>query len=253
MSFWHKAESLAAQNKSFVVITLTDIRGSAPQNVGAKMLISQQGLEAGTIGGGKVELTAIKLALEILQLTENQKPRTFTWNLQKDIGMSCGGEVTILFEHFAMNHWPIVIFGAGHIAQALTRVLAPLNCQVICIDSRKEWLDKMTGIQTIHAIEPKEIVIQCSPKSYFLCMTMGHAFDLPILAEISKHAVDAPYIGVIGSKVKGQRIKKELKEMNVSDNFINKLKVPMGLELGSNDPHEMAISIAAELLLTRGN
>jgi xanthine dehydrogenase accessory factor len=80
---------------------------------------------------------------------------------------------------------------------------------------------------------------------------MGHAHDVPILEAISRHAPDAPYIGVIGSKVKGIKIKQELKEMGVNDIFLERLNVPLGLELGNNDPYEIAISITAELIQTR--
>jgi len=80
---------------------------------------------------------------------------------------------------------------------------------------------------------------------------MGHAHDVPILAEIAKHAPDCPYVGVIGSEIKGQKIKKELGEMGISNAFIQKLRVPMGLPFGSNHPYEIAISIVAELLQVR--
>jgi xanthine dehydrogenase accessory factor len=84
-------------------------------------------------------------------------------------------------------------------------------------------------------------------------MTMGHAHDVPILYEIFKSHPDCPYVGVIGSDVKGIKIKRELKELGVSEDFIAKLRVPVGLPIGNNDPNEMAISIAAELLQVRGN
>src|SRR5690606_9344012 len=98
---------------------------------------------------------------------------------------------------------------------------------------------------------PKEIVSHFHPKSYFLCMTMGHAHDVPILYEISKLAPDCPYVGVLGSDIKGVKIKQDLKELGVSQDFLDKLRVPMGLPLGSNDPFEIAISITAELLQVR--
>jgi xanthine dehydrogenase accessory factor len=82
-------------------------------------------------------------------------------------------------------------------------------------------------------------------------MTMGHAHDVPILAEIAKHAPDCPYVGVIGSDIKGKRIRNDLKELGISPEFINKLRVPMGLPLGTNHPYEIAISIAAELIQVR--
>jgi xanthine dehydrogenase accessory factor len=74
---------------------------------------------------------------------------------------------------------------------------------------------------------------------------------VPILLEIARLAPGCPYVGVMGSEVKGIKIKKELAQADVNLDFINKLRVPMGLKLGSNHPEEIAISIAAELLLMR--
>lgn len=253
MSLWKTAEELQLKARDFVIVTLLDIKGSAPQNIGAKMLVSSEGLEFGTIGGGKVELHALGVSKKILETNVLQNPSIVTWNLQKDIGMSCGGEVKILFEHYTKPSWKIVIFGAGHIAQALTRTLAPLNCHITCVDSRKEWLDKFDLERVkIHCIqEPHTFVKSFDPNSYFLSMTMGHAFDLPILEAIAKTHPHCPYVGVIGSEVKGNKIKTELKNLGIDQHFLEKLKVPMGLSIGSNDPWEIAISITAELLLIR--
>ncbi len=251
MNIWEEASSLMSLGISFVVVTITGVRGSSPQDPGAKMLVTRDGLHAGTVGGGKVELAAIKKSQSILESSSPLPPESVTWNLQKDIGMSCGGEVMFLFEHSHQQNWPIVIFGAGHVAQALTRVLSKLNCQVTCVDPRVEWISKLEGVKAIHHPEPKELVSTFNPKSYFLCMTMGHSFDVPILIEIAKHAPNSPYVGVIGSEVKGIKIKKELKDADVSSAFIEKLKVPMGHPIGTNHPYEIAISISAQLIETR--
>ena len=250
MNFWEACQKLTLEKTSFVVVTQIGVRGSAPQDLGAKMIVTGDGLYFGTVGGGKIEKHSINKGREILEVGEKE-PQYFTWNLQKDIGMSCGGEVTMLFEHFQQNNWPIVIFGAGHVAQALTRTLSRLDCTVTCVDSREEWVAKLEGVKGIFHPEPKELVRTFSPKSYFMSMTMGHSFDVPILYEIFKHAPDCPYVGVIGSDVKGIKIKKELKELGVSEEFLAKLRVPMGLTLGTNQPYEIAISIAAEILQVR--
>ena len=250
MSIWSEAKKLEDAQVSFVVATLLSVRGGAPQDPGAKAIITSDGLHFGTVGGGKVEARVIVDSIEILKTTEKKAPLTVTWNLQKDIGMTCGGEVTFLFEHFPATPWPIVIFGAGHVAQALTRTLANLKCQVTCIDDREEWVSKLS----IHGIDhpnPAEYVKELNPMSFFLCMTQGHAKDTPILKAIADHAPNCPYVGVIGSKTKGITIKRELKELGFSENFINKLRVPIGLPIGNNDPYEISISIAAELLQVR--
>lgn len=251
MNLWKECFELNEKGESFVMVTMTGARGSSPQDPGAKILVTRDGLFAGTVGGGKVEMAAIKKAQTILESHSQLPPESVTWNLQKDIGMSCGGEASFLFEHFMFTHWPVVIFGAGHVAQALTRLLSKLNCHVTCVDSREEWINKLEGVKAIHHPSPKDVVRSFSPKSFFMCMTMGHAHDVPILQEIARHAPDCPYVGVIGSDIKGKKIKKELLEMGVNQAFLDKLRVPMGLPLGTNHPYEIAISISAELLQVR--
>jgi xanthine dehydrogenase accessory factor len=251
MKLWKECTELHEKNESFVVVTLTSVRGSSPQDPGAKIIVTKNGLYAGTVGGGKVEMAAIKKSREMLLSHQQLPPESVCWNLQKDIGMSCGGEVSFIFEHFHASHLPIVIFGAGHVAQALTRVLNKLNCTVTCIDSREEWIQRLEGVKGIHHPTPKEMVSGLDPGSFFICMTMGHAHDVPILIELARHAAESPYIGVIGSEVKGIKIKKELAEAGVSSEFISKLRVPMGLPIGTNHPYEIAISIAAEMLQVR--
>lgn len=250
MSLWQETAKLEAHGKSFVIATLLSVRGGAPQDPGAKAIITSDGLYFGTVGGGKVEARAIVDAKEMLTSKEKLDPITVVWNLQKDIGMTCGGEVTFLFEHFPATSWPIVIFGAGHVAQALTRTLSNLKCQLTCIDDREEWVSKLSIKGIVHP-NPSEYVKELNPNSFFICMTQGHAKDTPILKAISEHAPDCPYVGVIGSKTKGITIKRELKELGVSSEFIEKLRVPIGLPIGNNDPYEISISIAAELLQAR--
>lgn len=250
MSFWQKCSELEKQGTSFVIATLLSVRGEAPQDPGAKAIITSKGLYYGTVGGGKVEARAIKDAQEILRSHEKIAPIRVVWNLQKDIGMTCGGEVNFLFEHFPSSNWPIVIFGAGHVAQALTRTLSNLNCQITCIDDREDWLERLSIKGRYHP-KPSELVKELDPKSFFLCMTQGHAKDVPVLVEIFKHFPDCVYVGVIGSKTKGISIKRELKKHDVSDEFLKKLRVPIGLPIGNNDPFEISISVVAELLQVR--
>ncbi|HXH75554.1 MAG TPA: XdhC family protein [Bacteriovoracaceae bacterium] len=251
MKLWEIGQALTEAGTTFVVVTLTGVKGSAPQDPGAKIIVTREGLHAGTVGGGKVEMAAIKKAQQILDSRVQLPPEVVIWNLQKDINMSCGGEASFLFEHFHQTHWPIVIFGAGHVAQALTRVLNKLNCHVTCVDSRIEWIGKLEGVKGIHHPSPKDIVAEYDPKSFFMCMTMGHSYDVPILYEISKHAPDCPYVGVLGSDVKGIKIKRDLGELGVCGSFIEKLRVPIGIPIGTNHPYEIAISIVAELLQVR--
>ncbi len=251
--FWQEAMTLEQSGESFVTATLISTRGHAPQDPGAKILITSQGRHWGTIGGGKLEAHVIEKGRALLMKSE-PAPVLCEWNLASDIGMSCGGVVHILFELHRPQAWQIFIFGAGHIAQALVRTLAPLACRIEVFDERREWLERIPNERNVHThsrIACSEVVRSLSPRGYFLVMTKGHASDLPVLNEIFRYHSQAPYIGVIGSTVKARKIKNDLIKLGHSDLSLTKLHSPMGLKLGGNHPYEIAISIAAEILQTR--
>ena len=246
---------LRASRTPFAVATLVESRGHSPQNVGARILVTADGLHGGTIGGGKVEARAIERAQEMLA---NRDPRAgpaalVTWNLQSDIGMSCGGEVRIFFETHGRSAWTIAVFGAGHVAQKLVPLLLTFDARVLCIDPREEWLARLPAHACFEKIESADMPAELAriPADAFLAlMTQGHAFDLPILMRALKER-EPPYIGVIGSSVKGGKLRRELAEAGVSHSRIELLHCPLGLPIGSSDPAEIAVSIAAQLLAAR--
>lgn len=250
--FLQSALELEQRNIPYVVVTMVSGKGHVPQDPGAKVIVTESGLYSGTIGGGKVEAKAIMLAKKILSEGRSQ-PQLQTWNLQTEIGMSCGGEGTYLFEPFGLCAWKIAVFGAGHIAQVFVPTLLNLPCQVVCLDMREEWLDKLPVHRNLRKILSTDLSAEVERLSGhdFTLMTQGHATDLPILEQVFSHYPNARYIGVIGSDVKAMKIKSELRERGIDEELLNRLRCPMGLDLGSNHPGEIAISITAELLQVR--
>ncbi|MBL7716256.1 MAG: XdhC family protein [Bdellovibrionales bacterium] len=247
----------------FAIVTMTGSRGHAPQDPGAKILVDATGLCAGTVGGGKVEAKAITYAQEMLKAAastkESVRVQNLTWNLQKDVGMSCGGEVSFFFEVFVPVSWKIVIFGAGHVAQMLVRQCLMLDAQVTCVDSRPEWLSRLPqGEARLTVIRsddyPKTAESLFSPGQsdpFIICTTKGHDSDLPVLDRVLKIGIP-PYLGVIGSDVKAIKIRKDLRDRGHSDWLVSQVRCPMGIEIGnSNSPSEIAFSIVAELIQVR--
>jgi len=250
---WTEAAELDARGDAFIVVTMVGCRGHVPQDLGAKCIVTSAGLHSGTVGGGKVEARAIEEAKAILASGETE-PKLVTWNLTKDIGMTCGGEATFLFETHHRKKWSIAVFGAGHVGQALVRTLLNLDCQVTCLDFRQDWLARLPQSPKLNAVlaeKPEDVVENLSPNTFFVVMTRGHASDVPILEQIFKRYPDAPYIGVMGSDVKAQKIRNDLASRGISKELIERLHSPIGLDLGGNDPYEISISVAAELLKTR--
>lgn len=244
---------LANTGRPFVAVTMIEATGSTPQDSGARMLVDTDGLVHGTVGGGKVEFCAIEFAKEML-VDANQNRTIVDWNLQRDIGMTCGGLVKLFFEVYNRDDWPVVIFGAGHVAQALVKVLLMMDCQVTCIDTREQWLNKMDDHQQLTKICSDDLTVQAAAitdKQYVLCMTMGHATDRPVLSMIFRKGTTPAYLGVIGSKSKRGALVRELKSDGIAAEKADSFICPMGLPIGTNQTGEIAISIAAQLIQRR--
>lgn len=253
--FLEKCSELKNDHVNFVIVTIVSYSGSIPQEIGAKMLVTQEGLFSGTIGGGKIENAAIIKAKELLLNQQFASHLYIEWNLQKDIGMSCGGKMGLFFEScFNLASWSIVVFGAGHISQELIRVLLRLNCTIKCIDSREEWLNRFPihpKLQLVKKSNLFEYVDLLEGNEYVAIATMGHSTDLPILEKIFKRGLGLPYVGVIGSDVKAIKLRKNLIELSFNEQQVQKFYCPMGEKIGNNTPSEIAISIVAQLLKVR--
>ena len=239
--------------KDTIIVTLVDIKGSAPQVVGAKMKVSPEGLVSGTVGGGKIENHCIEFAKKMIEGKLDSQLQT--WNLQTDIGMSCGGQVSMFFETQYASNWNIAIFGAGHVSQELTRVMSTWEANVKVYDTRSEWVERLPKSSNIQAVCSENLAseVKALPQgTYLVSMTQGHATDVPVLIEAMKRHEDFEFLGVIGSRIKGDKIRNELRDAGVDDLAIERLRCPVGLKIGNNTPPEISISIAAQLLEARG-
>ena len=249
--FWPTFAQLQTDDTPFCVVTVVDTLGSAPADRGAKMLVTSGGLRAGTVGGGKVEARALLEARRMLESGASE-PMFTNWNLQTDLKMTCGGVVRLFFETYSLARWPIAIFGAGHVAQALVRALLPLPCRLSCLDTRAPWIEQLPDDPKLNRVLTSDLAGQIetlSDNAFVVLMTMGHATDLPVLRVALKRPF--PYIGVIGSKTKGAAMRKTLAEEGFSEAECARFFCPLGLPIGTNHVGEIAISIAAQLLMER--
>ena len=247
-------QALLEEGTSFVCVTLVDIKGSTPRAQGGRMLVTSSGLHSGTVGGGLVEAKALEFSQKFLQQNELSEQTKFVqWNLNRDIGMSCGGSVKIYFERFNTNPWQVMIFGAGHVAQALVPLLLKLDCQLTCYDTRSEWLEKLpesTKLKKFCVENLEENVEETPEKAFVLIMTHGHRSDFYVVQKFIEQR-NQPFLGVIGSRSKAATLKKELKKEGLKQKQIEKIICPLGFSLGGNQPQEIAVSITAQLLYER--
>jgi xanthine dehydrogenase accessory factor len=208
--------ALENEGAAFVLVVLVEAVGSTPQDAGARLIVTDAGRLAGTVGGGRVEAKAIVFAQELLANAARGQvsPRLVHWSLKGDVGMTCGGTVKLYFEPHASRHtiWPIVIFGAGHVAQALVPVLQPLPCFITVCDSRTEWLvtlPRTANVRTLAHENPADLVPELPAHAFVLCLTKGHTTDRPILQRALTER-NFPFLGVIGSDAKAAVLRREL-------------------------------------------
>jgi xanthine dehydrogenase accessory factor len=252
-TFFETLNELMASGVPLVTVTVVDTTGSVPQDRGAKIIVTSEGRQCGTVGGGRVETRAIAEAQSMLSGEAESNTRFVSWNLNKDVGMTCGGIVKLYFEAFNVARWNVVVFGAGHVAQALTSLLVHFDCNIRCIDPRPQWIEqlpKSPKLKPIVTDDMPSMVAALPDDAFVLLMTMGHTTDKPILLEILRTR-RFPYLGVIGSRSKAVVLRRDVAEAGLLDEMQNAFFCPVGLEIGTNHPYEIAVSIVAQMLQVR--
>jgi len=258
--YLHQASRLAERGVAFITVTVVQPEGHVPQDIGAKAIVTADGLAWGTVGGGRLEAAAIDHAKGMLARGMSAQgtplaiaPELVRYELARDLNMVCGGAASLFYEVATAATWNIVVFGAGHVAQATVGLLATFHCNLTCIDPRPEWLSRIAtrpNLRTMLVPEPAEAVAALPAGAFVLCMTQGHATDLPIVRELLR-AGTARFIGVIGSEPKARTMRGALLKEGFAEAAVSAIRCPLGLPIGTNAPAEIAVSIAAQLLEER--
>ncbi|NDC25255.1 MAG: xanthine dehydrogenase accessory protein XdhC, partial [Proteobacteria bacterium] len=254
-----KAHELSIQGTPFVTVTLVQPEGHVPQDMGAKAIITHEGIAWGTVGGGRLEAQAIQHSKTLLEQASNTDlktpvaPQLIRYDLKQDLNMVCGGFATLFYETASRRSWNIAVFGAGHVVQAVIPLVASFECNLWCIDTREEWLSKLPNKSNLKKVCTPDLpayVSQLPENMFYLCITQGHFTDLPIVREILKRG-NPLFLGVIGSVQKAKTLRNTLKEEGFLDSQVQLIHCPVGLPIGTNAPSEIAVSIAAQLLQKR--
>ncbi len=236
------------REKGITSALVTVVRGdaSSPGKAGFKLLVTENGALHGTVGGGAVEHLAVEKAKELI---DTGGTLFMDVNL-KEIGMECGGEVSLYFEVIQASR-DFVIFGGGHVGKALTPLLETLGFRVTIMDDREEvaaFADpekaRSVIIHTYEDITPVRELIERS--GYCFVATHGHTFDQELMRQLWALRPEYRYLGLIGSRTKVSAMRKNLTGEGLREpvNFYG----PVGLPLGGDTAEEIAISIAAEII-----
>ncbi|HWT63789.1 MAG TPA: xanthine dehydrogenase accessory protein XdhC [Ochrobactrum sp.] len=245
-----------------VLIEVTDVRGSAPRDAGAWMLVARDMIFR-TIGGGQLEYMAIDHARKILV---GGRDSSMDVPLGPEIGQCCGGRVGLSFRRVnrglaeeliakvdaEISTRPhVYVFGAGHVGDALAYSLSLTPVRVILVDTREAELMAVDapGVETCLAALPEQVVRSAPPGSAFIVLTHDHALDFLIVTEALQRG-DAVYVGMIGSKTKKATFKNWLKREIGRDDLFDNLICPVGGSVVKDKRPEVIAALAAAEVLT---
>lgn len=163
-----------------------------------------------------------------------------------------GAEVEIFYEVFPAPP-TLLIFGAVHVAQALTRMAKMLGFRVIVSDARAKLAteERFPEADQILQAWPEDALTQLSlpPSTYVAILTHDPKFDEPAL--LGTLETNAKYIGAVGSRKTNADRRQRLIDAGVSEESLARIRGPIGLDIGAETPEEMAVSILAEIIAMR--
>ena len=311
---------LARAGVPLVWVRVEQVRGSAPREPGASMLVDAGGRVAGTIGGGHLEFQAIDDARRML--SHGGRARLRAYALGPSLGQCCGGAVRLSLRRVDAGElawvealaalerdggtlrlatdadargphtrvvaaggasagepqgaasgaargddearfestvhaspWRVWVFGAGHVGDALVRVLATLPVQVVWVDARASQFpaDVPPGVDCVESDSPVHEVGAVPAGADVLVMTHSHALDLDLCAALLARD-DLGEVGVIGSATKAARFRAALSRRGLDAARVARLRCPIGASPGEGarraldrHPGAIAVSVAFEL------
>jgi xanthine dehydrogenase accessory factor len=252
-------ERLTHARTPCVIVTVLAVRGHAPREPGAKMIVT---LEAtfGTVGGGNLEAMAVETARSKLETRADSLER-FTTRLTHEDSVygvqCCGGEVELLLEVVQPARPVVAIFGVGHVGLALAKVMGLFDVELWLVDSRAEMLEalRLERVQgeaaTVRVfLEPvlDSVAVSLPSGAHALVMTHDHAEDLHVLKAVLSRD-DLGFVGLIGSSAKWTRFKRKLLEAGFDETALARVTTPIGLAgVPGKAPEAIAVAVAAQLV-----
>jgi len=233
------------QGGAAVLATVVEVDGFAGVEPGAKCLVRDGQVRAGTIGDPRVVQAIVQESQSRLQ---DEKSRLLSLSIPE-----ASGKLEVFFE--VMPAPPrLIVVGAGHIAVPLVKMAKVLDFYVTVIDdrllyaNRERFPDADEVVVGDMAQTLKQMTI--TPSCYIVLITRGHAYDEPCLRVII-HS-QAKYIGMIGSR---RRIKACFQrfhdEEKIAEEVLERVYAPIGLDIATETPAEIAMSILAEVIKVR--
>ena len=268
MNHWQTIAHCIENGQNCILLTVIDVKGSAPREAGTSMIVTDSGEQTGTIGGGTLEWQATRQAQNLLVKNESYLFQEQELILGPDLEQCCGGVVRLSFELFTKAEQAqvnakaqqraltdkkknLLLFGAGHVGKAMIRALADHDFAVRWIDTREKMFPAHIpdNTQICQTAQPEEFLNDLPQDTFVLIMTHSHDQDFKI-ANTALQNLDISFVGLIGSDTKKARFVKRFADGGLTLDQISRLTCPIGIKgISSKTPQAIATSVAAQLLI----
>lgn len=245
---WEVLAEWRRAGRRFVMATVIETRGFTPRKGGTRMLIAEGGETWGTIGGGAIEWEVLERAKALLA---GETTTLIKRHLTQELGMCCGGEMSVFLELVAPAP-ELVVFGAGYIAKPLAALAAGCGFDVTVVDERVEWArSERFPSARLHCGAPETFARAWSTRGdeFAVVVTHDHALDQRLVQALLERPLR--FLGMIGSIPKQRKFALRLKARGFSAEQIARIHTPLGLDIGAESPEEIAVSVVAQLVAVR--
>ncbi len=231
--FLRRARELAESGTAAAVVTV--VRG---EDIGEKLLVTEHSVD-GSLGDGGLDSTATAIARDRL--------------LDGKSGLAPLGDNVDAFIDVLQPRPLLVLIGAVHVAQVLLTFAQPLGFRTVVADARETLAnrDRFPEVDRLLVAWPDDAIAQLpvDRTSAIVILTHDPKFDEPAIT--AALASNAGYIGAIGSRKTSAERRQRLTEAGVSQDQLERIHAPIGLDIGGRSPEEMAISILGEIIAER--
>lgn len=251
MTIFDETADVLSRGTPAALLTVVGKDGSAPRDVGTRMLVTPDE-QIGTIGGGTVEHLAVEHARSVLDGTADPGVRTFELEPGGNTGMVCGGEMSVFIDR-VRGRAHLYIAGGGHIGQELAALADRMGYAVTVVDDREEYADSElfpADVEVVHGPYGETFAERSMADDTAVAVaTRSGTFDQEAIAA----ALDggAGWIGLVASDRKAERVLEALAADGDDWRDLARVRSPVGLELGGGGPEDVALSILAEVHMDR--
>jgi xanthine dehydrogenase accessory factor len=221
------------------VALVTEIQGPNP---GAKMLVEEGSVE-GSLKQEELDQAVIAEARKMLSVGE------IATRYFGPKGEESDDEIEVFVRSFAPPP-QMYVFGAVNLASAVVRIGKFLGYRVTLVDARKVFATKERFPEADEIVVqwPDEFLAEAkvNRRTAICILTHDEKFDIPLLKIALK--TPAGYIGAMGSRRTHQKRAQTLREEGVSEEDVDRIQAPLGLDIGGSDPEEVAIAVAGQII-----